>query len=98
MNRVSPVTGSAMARAGLIATVAMNVAGCANETTVRTASFAPVMMAGAATPAEAAVAPLPADPIHELSRKSLAAKVLASRALESVTGLKADPARLSEHD
>lgn len=34
----------------------------------------------------------------QLARKSLAAKVLTARALETVTGLKPDPARLSEHD
>ncbi len=83
--------------------------GCASETPLTsTASFVPAMMlrgpqtvdapdpvtahAKASAPANAA------DPLYDLSRKSLAAKVLASRALETVTGLKTDPARLSEHD
>jgi hypothetical protein len=43
-------------------------------------------------------APVGADPLVSISRKSLASKVLTSRALEQVTGLSVDPARLSEHD
>ena len=35
---------------------------------------------------------------RHLAHKSMAAKVLASRALANVTGLPIDPARLSEHD
>ena len=87
-----------MVRASMLSALTLGVGACANDPTVKAAGFAPLMMIGAATPAEAAAVPRPADPIHELSRKSLAAKVLASRALESVTGLKTDPARLSEHD
>jgi hypothetical protein len=39
-----------------------------------------------------------ADQLDDLRRKSMAAKVLTARALEAVTGMKPDPARLSEHD
>lgn len=98
MNRVSPSTGTAMLRVSVIAAMTLGAGACANDPSGKTAGFAPVMMIGAATPVEAATLPKAADPIHELSRKSLAAKVLASRALETVTGLKTDPARLSEHD
>lgn len=35
---------------------------------------------------------------YDISKKSMAAKVLAARALENVTGIKPDPARFSEHD
>ena len=85
-------------RLTLVTAAALGTTACANEPT--TGSFAPMMMVNApartadATPA-VSVAQAPSD---DLSRKSFAAKVLASRALESVTGLKADPARLSEHD
>lgn len=87
-------------RAAMIAGAALGLTACASEPVRGPAGFIPMMMLSA-QPASAAVAPMamePADPLHELSRKSLAAKVLASRALESVTGLPIDPARLSEHD
>jgi hypothetical protein len=89
--------------AAILVCLGASLGGCASEPVLKGASFAPAMMlSGPATLAPAAetnaLDHTPADPMHELSRKSMAAKVLASRALESVTGLKADPARLSEHD
>lgn len=87
-------------RSTLIACAALGLTACASEPVRGPAGFSPMMMLSAqpAAAAEANPASEPADPLHELSRKSLAAKVLASRALESVTGLPIDPARLSEHD
>lgn len=91
--------GGIVTRAALLSCVALSVTACANEP-VGSRGFAPMMMVGGAkaeAPAVAA-APEPTDPFHELSKKSLAAKVLTSRALENVTGMAIDPARLSEHD
>jgi hypothetical protein len=84
-------------RATLFAAIACSLGACANEPlNGGQPNFAPMM--NLTSPAAAAeVAPVPGH-IDDLSKKSLAAKVLASRALESVTGLKTDPARLSEHD
>ncbi len=85
----------------LVALVAaMTLGACANEPMSGRTGFVPASMLRGPDPVSSAAEPVtaPADPVHELSRKSLAAKVLASRALEAVTGLKTDPARLSEHD
>ena len=83
----------------IVCVAAAGLAGCANEPVGRNVSFASMMMLSApATAAELPAVAEPADPFHELSHKSLAAKVLASRALETVTGLPIDPARFSEHD
>lgn len=89
-------------RSVLVAGLASGAGACANEPLKGPSALAPMMMLNA--PAAAAHAQPVADTQtgantgQDLSRKSLAAKVLASRALETVTGLKADPARLSEHD
>jgi len=88
--------GMTIIRAALICGTALSVTACANEPIHGPRTFGPMMMLNA--PAEAAIAPEKPDPIHELSKKSLAAKVLTSRALETVTGMAIDPARLSEHD
>lgn len=90
--------GMSFIRAVLIAGVALSVTACANEP-VGGRSLGPMMMLnGPAAVAEASPAADKPDPFHELSKKSLAAKVLTSRALETVTGMAIDPARLSEHD
>ena len=87
-----------LVRAALLSAVASVTSACANEP-LAGSSIAPMMMLGApvivAEDAKTGTFPTSDD---DISRKSLAAKVLASRALESVTGLKTDPARLSEHD
>ena len=92
--------GVSMIRVALISGVALSVTACANEPNRGPRAFGPMMLlnAPAANAAETATLAEPVDPMHELSRKSLAAKVLTSRALETVTGLAIDPARLSEHD
>ena len=96
---VSP-HGVSIIRIALISGVALSVTACANEPNRGPRAFGPMMMlkAPAASAAEAPPIAEPVDPMHELSKKSLAAKVLTSRALETVTGLAIDPARLSEHD
>lgn len=102
MNRVSVGQNqrscALAARAAMLAAVALGTTACANEPlnggTPRFA--APMMLLN--SQAVAAEAPMAAIPPADLSHKSLAAKVLASRALETVTGLQTDPARLSEHD
>ena len=105
MTRVSVSNGAAtlganVLRTGVLAALALSVTGCANEPlNAGTPRFASPMMMLSAQSANAAEAVAPVtDPPANLSHKSLAAKVLASRALETVTGLKTDPARLSEHD
>ena len=92
--------GVSMIRVALISAVVLSVTACANEPVHGPRAFGPMMMLNAPSASAAQAAPLaePADPMHELSHKSLAAKVLTSRALETVTGLAIDPARLSEHD
>ena len=87
-------------RTGFLAAVALGTTACANEPLSQgTPRFAAPMMLLSSQPANAAEAPAqPAVPAQDLAHKSLAAKVLASRALETVTGLRTDPARLSEHD
>jgi hypothetical protein len=96
--------GQAAVRAGLCAGLALAISGCANEPATHRASFAPMMMLSSAAMApETFAGQVTADtdavaPIRNVTHKSLAAKVLASRALETVTGLAIDPARLSEHD
>ena len=99
--------GVNLIRAALISGVALSVTACANEPMSGPRSLGPIMMlngpateaAPLAEPADPKLAdPKLADPMHELSRKSMAAKVLASRALSTVTGVAIDPARLSEHD
>jgi hypothetical protein len=96
MNRfVVPLSAKAicvLAWAGL----ALSLGACASEPIV---GSKPMMMLGAPqTPDTTRQVNEPADPLHELSRKSLAAKVLTGRALATVTGLAIDPARFSEHD
>lgn len=91
--------GMTIIRAALVCGVATSVTACANEPVNGSRSFGPMMMLNApAQAAEAAPVPEKPDPLHELTKKSLAAKVLTSRALETVTGMAIDPARLSEHD
>jgi hypothetical protein len=90
--------GMFIIRATAVAGLALSVTACANEP-VNGRGLGPMMMLNApANAAEAAPAAEPSDPLHDLSKKSLAAKVLTSRALETVTGMAIDPARLSEHD
>ena len=95
-------TGSTVSvvRAALFAGAVLATAGCANEPLRGPTTFTPIMVLSAVSANAAEAEPASADltPINDISKKSLAAKVLASRALESVTGLKTDPARLSEHD
>jgi hypothetical protein len=92
--------GVCLIRVALISGVALSVTACANEPIHGPRAFGPMMMLNAPSASAAELVPLaePVDPMHELSKKSLAAKVLTSRALETVTGLAIDPARLSEHD
>ena len=102
MNRMSVSDEGVRAlalRAAFVACAALSTAGCANEPVGGPASFSPMMLLNAPANAAEASQPEAAPPVpDDLSRKSLAAKVLAARALESVTGLTTDPARLSEHD
>ena len=100
MNRlVLPLRAPAV-RIALIFGLSTGLTACANEPSRGPATFAPMMMVQGPSVAvvETASSAEPSDPLHELTRKSLAAKVLASRALETVTGLPIDPARFSEHD
>ncbi len=96
--------GSAWAvptRFALLALVALATTACANEPLAGgTPHFAEPMrlLNSGALAAEAPVAPSAGTSGDDMPHKSLAAKVLAGRALETVTGLKTDPARLSEHD
>lgn len=90
-----------MLRITLVAGVAVGLTACANEPTLPRPGLPPLMLLGAqhsvaSEPAEATTSTL--SPVMDLARKSMAAKVLSARALEIVTGLKTDPARLSEHD
>lgn len=90
------VYGSIAFRLACILGVGIASAGCASEPKLG-AGLSPMMLAGApaATTARATGDPSQDD---DLARKSMAAKVLAARALELVTGAKPDPARLSELD
>lgn len=86
-------------RAVMLMGVAVGVTACASEPVTTQGSFGPIMMLhGPSASASATVETAAADPLQDLTKKSLAAKVLTSRALETVTGLQIDPARLSEHD
>ena len=87
-------------RVSLVLGAAVATSACANEPINGAALGSMMMLNGPAQaiPAPAASSHPEATANDDLSRKSLAAKVLASRALESVTGMKADPSRLSEHD
>jgi hypothetical protein len=100
--RVMSLALSLTLRSSLIAAAALTTSGCANETVGRGGVGQMMMLSGPATTtlasASAEAGSGTAAIADDISRKSFAAKVLASRALESVTGLKADPARLSEHD
>lgn len=93
-----------MLRATLVAGVAAGVSACANEPQLPRAALPPMMLMGGPATQVAmqpdAVQTPRADAVASLDvgRKSMAAKVLTARALEIVTGLKPDPARLSEHD
>jgi hypothetical protein len=91
-----------MIRAVILAGCACSLAGCANETLTKSGQMSPMMLgatAAIAAPQTAATSPAPtASPNLEISRKSLASKVLTGRALEQVTGMTVDPARFSELD
>lgn len=96
------VSRTVLGRTLVTAACAIAVSGCANEPKLAP-SLNPMMMVGG--PAAAATASTDdlghgshTVPPDSLAHKSQAAKVLAARALEIVTGLKTDPARLSEHD
>ena len=94
---------AAAVRITVLAAVGIATTACANEPlNGGTPRFgAPMMLLNsqaAAAEAPNAASPTAAMPPADPTHKSLAAKVLASRALETVTGLKTDPARLSEHD
>jgi len=87
----------------VLALVALATSACANQPlNGGTPQFTTPMhlMNTEGSAAEVPVVSVPAAEVGlpDVSHKSLAAKVLASRALESVTGLTTDPARLSEHD
>ncbi len=91
-----------MIRTIIFAGCACSLAGCANETLSKSAAISPMMLG--ALPASAAAQPATAIPAQkpdaalDISRKSLASKVLTGRALEHVTGMTVDPARFSELD
>jgi len=99
-----------MLRLAVVASAALGVSACAGDVSLTPPkSLAPMMMVGGPELGVGQPTPLsqttlsPAattadDQPLQLARKSLAAKVLTARALETVTGLKPDPARLSEHD
>lgn len=91
--------GTELLRAALIAGVAFGLSACANEVKLHPSALAPMMMGGPAVAAPTVVAAVTeTSGDRDVTRKSMAAKVLTARALEIVTGLKPDPARLSEHD
>lgn len=89
-----------LTRSALLAVVALGTTACANEPLsggVPQFSQPMRLLNSGALAAEAPAVGQPAS-ADDVAHKSLAAKVLAARALETVTGLKTDPARLSEHD
>jgi hypothetical protein len=90
--------GVSTIRVAMISAVAMGLTACASEPVHGPHGFGPMMMLNAPSAPVSTASDEPASPMQELSHKSLAAKVLTSRALETVTGLAIDPARLSEHD
>lgn len=71
--------------AGLL--IATALSGCSKDSSPLLASLNPATSAHAAEPTN-----------QDLSRKTLASKMLTAIALERVTGLKPDPARLAELD
>ena len=79
-----------LVRALAVAT-ALLCSACANERTDPFASGRMNLMGSA----QAAESP---DDVPAIPRKTMASKVLSAIALERVTGLKADPQRLTEHD
>lgn len=93
-----------MIRAMILAGCACSLAGCANETLSKAGSLSPMMLgasSASAAPQATAAAPTSISETSatpEISRKSLASKVLTGRALQAVTGMTVDPARFSELD
>ena len=71
---------------------AVLLSACANEKIEPLSQAGHMNLVGAAYAAEAT------DETPAIPRKTLASKVLSAIALEAVTGLKADPARLGELD
>jgi hypothetical protein len=91
-----------MIRPLVIVCMAGALGACAGEP-ISGPRLAPMMLGATAAEASGISSPSAeaapaAEAVPHLPRTSLAAKVLGSRALERVTGLKTDPARLSEHD
>lgn len=87
--------GSIAFRSACILGVGIASAGCASEPKLG-AGLPPMMLVGAPAATTELAKGDPAQ--DDIVRKSMAAKVLAARALELVTGAKPDPARLSELD
>jgi hypothetical protein len=76
-----------------VLSLAVLVAGCANDAP-NLAGFATTSSLAIASPAVALTASQPAPP--PAYRKTMSDRVLTAIALERVTGLKPDPARLAE--
>jgi len=76
-----------------VATLASIVAGCANDAP-KLAGFTSTSALAIASPAGLSVAS--ASDANQAYRKTMSDRVLAAIALERVTGLKPDPARLAE--
>jgi hypothetical protein len=81
-----------LARSAFVLSLTLLAAGCANETP-NLAGFATTSSLAIASPAVAIAAPQPPPTIY---RKTMSDRVLTAIALERVTGLKPDPARLAE--
>ena len=78
--------------ASVLATI---LCGCAESEPAASARFVQANLLGAP---RSATAEANATDLMPPLKKTFAAKVLAANALESVTGLQTDPARLGEHD
>jgi hypothetical protein len=71
MKRVFLTPGATMFRSVIVSAAAVSLGACANEPVGGATAFAPMMMVGAHVgPAGEIPAAAPADPIHELSRKT----------------------------
>lgn len=82
-----------LTRSAVVATLASIVAGCANDAP-NLAGFTSTSALAIASPAS--LSAVPASDVHQAYRKTMTDRVLAAIALERVTGLKPDPARLGE--
>lgn len=82
-----------LTRSACVLSLALVVAGCANDAP-NLAGFATTSSLAIASPATAVAFSQPAQPTSY--RKTMSDRVLAAIALERVTGLKPDPARFAE--